>query len=132
MLEQDFYQFHIAAARKDTRLQMADFAFYVCILNLFDITGREYLHESMREYEKEMPLALGTIGNAIPRLVEYGYLRGSLYPKDGGRDSWRLYLVDLRSGKKPPPTIRPPLASFTHEVEGYRITLTVEDVVVEE
>ncbi len=129
IIDTDFYRYHIMTARKDERLQMGEFVFYTCILNLFDISKQEYLHLPARDYLKETTLSLGTIGNAMPRLVELGYLQGCLYPNErSGRDSWRLYLVDLRPGKQEQEANpMPPPAVFEHIYAGKKLIITIEE-----
>jgi hypothetical protein len=97
------------------------------VITLFDASEQNYLHYTMRDYQREVPLSLGAIGNAIPRLVELGYVHGSLYPKERG-ESWRLYLADLRPGAKEVAPKEPPVARFEHVVDRYRIIMIVEDI----
>ncbi|MDQ6661389.1 MAG: hypothetical protein M3Z24_10535 [Chloroflexota bacterium] len=73
-----------------------------------------------------MNLSMGTFANTIPRLIEFGYIQGGLYPNSRDHDSWRLYLTDTLV-VEPETIARPKTTIYTHHADNMTITITIEE-----
>jgi hypothetical protein len=128
MIDYEFYRYHLERTRRDTRLSLSDRIFYECFVNILDLTKQEHIHAPMRTLIEQMNLSMGAITNAIPRLIEFGYIRGGKYPNERNLESWRLYLLDLRlspAAQQEAPKRRP-LDMKRYTFDGISVTITVE------
>lgn len=128
MIDHEFYRYHLERTRRDSRLALSDRIFYECFVNILDLTEQELIHAPMRDLIREMNLSMGAITNAIPRLIEFGYIRGGKYPNERNLESWRLYLVDLRlaPGAQMEPSQHKPLDVKRYTFDNIAVTITVE------
>jgi hypothetical protein len=119
----DEARLRIQYADSDESLRMAERLFYhALVLYLTDEHGRAHL--TLNEYHEQAHLGNGTVAEVIPRLIEKGYVRGTLTPKPGrGYESWLLYLADMPEQPKPEDRRKKVLVE---RVEGLKITITIE------
>jgi hypothetical protein len=128
MIDHEFYRYHLARTRQDSRLSLSDRVFYECFVNILDLTEQELIHAPMRDLIGQMNLSMGAITNSIPRLIEFGYIRGGKFPNERNLESWRLYLLDLRlaPGAQQKVPKRRPLDVKRYRFDDIAITITVE------
>jgi len=113
----------------ERKLTTTEKLFYIYLVqDICNDTG--ICHIPITELHKRTLIAGSSLSTSIRKLIETGYIRGTLTPNRSGHDAWLIHLTEyglLREGEREPTKpalILPEPASI--DAGPVRITITVE------